>query len=158
MRVKRNKIMKFRKFISFSKIEESLKEIRLNNILDKISNKIKISEIEQDFLDNYSNMNDEDIMDFKMLSKESTFTRISQLIDENRKVICNLIDRNGPIGIEIRSIFNNYDDDKSIITLKNNEKVLLKDNMLYNILYNTKKDEYSLEIEDEFYEKITKEI
>jgi hypothetical protein len=40
------------------------------------------------------------------------------------------------------------------MTLKNGEKVKLQDNILYNIIYNTNKDEWSLEMEDEFFEKL----
>lgn len=146
--------MTFKKFLSYFKLDESLKEIRLNQILDKISKKIKLSKSEQDFLDHYDETSDEDIMDFKMLSKESTFSKIVELLESNKKVICNLIDRDGKIGIQIVQIYNRYDDETSIMTLKNGEKIKLKDNILYNIIYNTDKDEYSLEMEDEFFEKL----
>ncbi len=146
--------MTFKKFLSYFKLDESLKEIRLNQILDKISKKIKLSKSEQDFLDHYDETTDDDIMDFKMLSKESTFSKIVELLESNKKVICNLIDRDGKIGIQIVQIYNRYDDETSIMTLKNGEKIKLKDNILYNIIYNTDKDEYSLEMEDEFFEKL----
>jgi hypothetical protein len=150
----RNNIMTFKKFISYFKLNESLKEVRLNQILDKISNKIKLSKTEQEFLDHYDQTSDEDLMDYRLLSKETTFTKISNLLDEGKKVICNLFDRDGKIGIQIAQIYNNYEDEISIMTLKNGEKVKLKDNILYNIIYNTNKDEFSLEMEDEFFEKL----
>jgi len=146
--------MTFKKFISYFKLNESLKEVRLNQILDKISNKIKLSKTEQEFLDHYDQTSDEDLMDYRLLSKETTFTKISNLLDEGKKVICNLFDRDGKIGIQIAQIYNNYEDEISIMTLKNGEKVKLKDNILYNIIYNTNKDEFSLEMEDEFFEKL----
>jgi len=146
--------MTFKKFISYFKLNESLKEVRLNQILDKISNKIKLSKSEQEFLDHYDQTSDEDLMDYRLLSKETTFTKISNLLDEGKKVICNLFDRDGKIGIQIAQIYNNYEDEISIMTLKNGEKVKLKDNILYNIIYNTNKDEFSLEMEDEFFEKL----
>ena len=93
-------------------------------------------------------------MDYRMLSKESTFTKISNLLEDGKKVICNLVDRDGKIGIQIVKIYNRFDDETCIMTLKNGEKVKLQDNILYNIIYNTNKDEWSLEMEDEFFEKL----
>jgi hypothetical protein len=151
---KRNNIMTFKKFISYFRIDESLKELRLNKILDKISNKIKLTDTEQEFLDHYDETTEEDIMDYKFLSKESTFDRLTKLLDEGKKVICNLIDRNGKIGIQITSIFNNFQNETCTMTLKNGEEIKLKDNTLYNIIYNNDKDEWSLEMEDEFFEKL----
>lgn len=91
--IKRNNIMTFKKFMSYFRINESLKELRLNQILDKIGNKVKLTKQEQNFLDSYSEIEDEDIMDYKMLSKESTFTKLSNLLEDNKKVICNFVDR-----------------------------------------------------------------
>jgi len=150
----RNNIMTFKKFISYFKLNESNKEIRLNQILDKISNKLKVSKSEQDFLDHYDETSEEDIMDLRMLSKESTFTKISQLLEGGKKVICNLFDKDGKIGIQILEIYNRYDDETSTMTLKNGEKIKLMDNILYNIIYDSNKDEWSLEMEDEFFEKL----
>jgi hypothetical protein len=150
----RNNVMTFKKFISYFKLNESIKEIRLNQILDKISNKTKLSKSEQDFLDHYDETSEEDMMDLRMLSKESTFTKISQLLEKGKKVICNLVDKDGKIGIQILQIYNKFDDETSIMTLKNGEKIKLMDNILYNIIYNTNKDEFSLEMEDEFFEKL----
>ena len=147
-------IMYFNKFKSYLKMNESLKEIRLNQILDKISNNIKLTEFEKEFLDNYESTSEENMMDFKMLSIETTFEKISKLLEENKKIICNLIDRDGKIGIQITKIYNNFQTESCCISLKNGEKVFLKDNKLYNILFNMNINEYSLEMEDEFYEKI----
>jgi hypothetical protein len=154
MNTKRNNIMKFKKFISYFKFNESFKETRLNQILDKLSNRTKLTKQDQDFLDNYSQINDEDLMDYKMLSKESTYERINSLLMNDKKVICNLHDRDGRIGLEIKSIQNDFQTETSILTLKNGEKIELKDNILYNILHNQQKNEWSLEMEDEFFEKI----
>ena len=38
--------------------------------------------------------------------------------------------------------------------MRGNEKHTLEDRFLYNIIYNIKKDEYSLESQDEYFEKI----
>jgi hypothetical protein len=146
------KIMNFNNFIS--KFNESIKQNRLDDILDKISKKIKLSKVENEFLSKYNDIKDEDIMDYKMLSKEMTFEKISTILERNVKIICNLTDRWGKIGEEIISIYNNFEDDKSIVGLKGGANVELKDNFLYNITYSHKKDEYSLESHDEYYEKI----
>ena len=65
-----------------------------------------------------------------------------------------LSDRDGKIGIEIQSVHNNFADESCYVILKNGQKIELTDNYLYNMIYNIKKDEYSLESQDEYYEKI----
>jgi hypothetical protein len=147
-------IMNFKKFISYLNISETLKEIELNSILDKISKKIKLNKKEEDFLGHYDEIKDDELKDYKMLSKQSTFERISDLINNNKKVICNLFDKNGKIGMQIISIYNDYENETCILELKNGEDVELKDNYLYNIIYSLQKGSYSLEAEDEFFEKI----
>lgn len=146
--------MDFRKFISYLNLSESLKEIELNKILDKISKSINLSSKEKEFLGKYDNIKEDDLKDFKMLSLQSTFEKLQGLIDNNKKVICNLIDRNGKIGIQIISIYSDYENEVYILNLKNGEKIELKDNYLYNIIYTLQKDIYSLETEEEFFEKL----
>jgi hypothetical protein len=135
-------------------LKESVKTLHLNDILDKISAKKKISKEEQDFLDHYKDTKDEDVMDFQYLSTDSTFFRLLKLIENSKKVICNLYDRDGLIGIQIVGVYQN-DDESIFLKLKNTKKDFkLKDNFLYNITYNLKKNEYSLESQDEYFEKV----
>lgn len=148
------RIMKFRRFISSLGLSESLKEIELNKILDKISRKINLSSREKEFLGKYDEIKDSDLKDFRMLSRQNAFETISRLLESDKKIICNLIDRNGKIGIQINSIYNDFENEICVMKLKNGEEVTLKDNFLYNILYNLQTDKYSLEAEDEFFEKI----
>jgi hypothetical protein len=148
------RVMDFKKFISYLNLSESLKEIELNKILDKISKSINLSSKEKEFLGKYDNISDDDLKDFRMLSLQSTFERIQELIDRNKKVICNLIDRDGKINTEIISLYSDYENEKYILKLKNKEEITLKDNYLYNIIYNLQKDNYSLEAGEEFFEKI----
>jgi hypothetical protein len=148
------KVMNFKKFLSYIDIRESIKEIELNDILDKISKKINISKKEKSFLDNYDSIEDDDIKDQTHLSRQSTFERIEELLNKGKKIICNLYDRNGLIGLEIIKIYNDFENEVCILTFKNGENFKLKDNYLYNIIYNIKKDLYSLEKEDEYFEKI----
>jgi len=148
------RVMDFRKFISYLNLSESLKEIELNKILDKISKSISLSSKEKEFLGKYDNIDDDDLKDFKMLSLQSTFEKLQKLIDVNKKVICNLIDKNGRIGIQITSLYSDYENEVYILNLKNGEKIELKDNYLYNIIYNLQRDTYYLETEEEFFEKL----
>jgi hypothetical protein len=156
MKNKKNdmKVMKFKKFISYLNLRESLKEIELNNILDKISRRVKLSSGEEVFLDTYDNVNDEELKSFAMLSRQSTTQKIDELIASKKVVICNLVDRNGKIGLEIKSTQNLPDDEITILNFRNGEQFRMKDNFLYNIIFNIKKNIYSLEASDEFYEKI----
>lgn len=152
---KENRIMTFKRFMNYvNRFNESVKDELLNKILDKISSKQSLSQKEQEFLNKFNDIDDEDVIDFRMQSKESTYNKIKELLEEGKKVICNLIDRDGKIGIQITSIFNNYEDENCTMTLKNKEKVVLKDNLSYNIIYEFNSDSYSLEMEDEFFEKI----
>ncbi len=148
------KVMKFKKFISYLNLRESLREIELNTILDKISRRIKLSTGEEKFLDTYDKVNDEELKSFAMLSRQSAAQKIDELISSKKVVICNLEDRNGIIGLEIKSTEDVPDDEITILNFKNGEKFKMKDNFLYNLIFNIKKNIYSLEASDEFYEKI----
>jgi hypothetical protein len=148
------RIMNFKKFLSYLNISESLKEVELNKILDKISKKVKLSKREEDFLGKYNDIEDEELKDHTHLSRQNTFERIEKLLNNGKKIICNLYDRDGLIGLEIIKIYNDFENEVCILTFKNGEKFKLKDNYLYNIIYNLKKDIYSLEKEDEYFEKI----
>jgi hypothetical protein len=151
---KKYQIMNFKKFLSYFNIRESIKEIELNKILDKISKKSEISKSEEDFLIKYNDIKDEDLKDYTHLSRQNTFEKIKKLLKDDKKVICNLYDRNGLIGLEITEIYNDFENEICILIFKNGDKFKLKDNYLYNIIYNIKKDFYSLEEEDEYFEKI----
>jgi hypothetical protein len=148
------RIMNFKKFLSYLNISESLKEVELNKILDKISKKVKLSKREEDFLGKYNDIEDEELKDYTHLSRQNAFERIEKLLNNGKKIICNLYDRDGLIGLEIIKIYNDFENEVCILTFKNGEKFKLKDNYLYNIIYNLKKDIYSLEKEDEYFEKI----
>lgn len=141
--------MTFKKFIL--SINESVKEISLNRILDKISKRIDLTYGEKSFLDNYEKIDDRD---YHMISKESALNIISNLIDSGRRVVCNLKDRDGIIGLDIISIDNNFQDDICILNLKGGEKVKFDDRYLYNIIWDLDKNIYFLEEDSEYFEKI----
>ena len=92
--------------------------------------------------------------DFMYISKNYTFNKIQELLDNKKVIICDLHDRDGKIGLKIVGITNSFTDDDCIITMKGGIEHKLLDKFLYNIIYNTKKDEYYLEEQDEYFEKI----
>ena len=146
--------MKIRKLIKYYLLGESVKEIELNRILDKINFKKKLSDKEINFLNLYQVTRDDDMKDFMYLSKNSTYDKVKDLIDKSRRVICDLHDRDGKIGLRIIDIENDFEEDECILHLKGDETFVLEDKFLYNLIYNKNRDEYSLQEQDEYYEKI----
>lgn len=143
------RIMKFRNFIS--SVSESVKELSLNKILDKISKRSDLSDGEKNFLDNYDRIDDRD---YHMISKESVIKIIENLKRSGRKIICNLHDRNGLVGSEILNVDNNFQKDACTLYLKGGEIFKLNDKFLYNIIWDIHKNIYSLEEDSEYFEKI----
>ena len=93
---------------------ESLKEIEMNRILDKMSKKNKLSQRESSFFNLYnetqkksSHITDKKIFvvdtdkDYMYLSKNVVVVKIKELISLKKKVICDLHDRDGRIGLYI---------------------------------------------------------
>ncbi len=141
--------MKFRKFIS--SINESVKELSLNNILDKISMRIDLTNGERNFLDNYGKFDDRD---YHMISMEAVINIIQRLSKSGRRIFCNLHDRNGLIGLEILDIDNDFREDICTLHLKGGENFTLDDRFLYNIIWDIDNETYSLEEHSEYFEKI----
>ena len=146
---------KIGRIIKYYLFNESVKNMELNKIKDKINKRKSLTKREINFLELYqSTIKKEDLKDFLYLSKNSTFSKILELLESNIKVICNLHDRNGKFGIEIVKIENNFEEEICIITMIHNEIHKLHDKFLYNLIYNIKRNEYSLEEQDEYFEKI----
>ena len=146
--------MKIKRIIKYYLFNESVKEMELNKILDKVSNRKSLTVRERNFLELYKTTREEDMKDFLYISKNSAFKKISELLEIGKKVICDLHDRNGKIGLDITGIENNFEEDTCVITMKGDEKHQLHDKFLYNLIYSIKKDEYSLQEQDEYFEKI----
>lgn len=146
--------MKIKRIIKYYLFNESVKEMELNKILDKVSNRKSLTARERNFLELYKTTREEDMKDFLYISKNSAFKKISELLEIGKKVICDLHDRNGKIGFEITGIENNFEEDTCTITMKGGEKHQLHDKFLYNLIYSIKKDQYSLQEQDEYFEKI----
>ncbi len=134
---------------------ESIQNDEVNRVLDKISNGENLSDNEKKFLNTFGQFSDDHYSGFSYLSKNDVFNKIEKILSTNRKIICDLHDRDGKIGIQIQSIYNNFDENSCYLILKNGEKIELTDKYLYNMIYNIKNDEYSLESQDEYYEPIT---
>ena len=146
-------VMKFRKWVKYYILNESIKDIELNRILDKISKKDKLSDKEKTFLDLYNSTTDEEMKDFSHLSKNIAYEKIKNLLDKGKIVICDFYDKNGKINDKIISVENDFENETCKLKLKHGESSL-HDKFLYNIIYNLDKDEYSLQTQDEFFEKI----
>ena len=72
--------MNFKKFLSYFSLKESyFKDSKLNSILDKMNKGVSITSREQNFLDNYDNIIDDEFKDVKedytvIQSRGSTYT------------------------------------------------------------------------------------
>lgn len=146
------RVMNFKNWLR--KLNESIKDDELDRILDKIASKLKLTDGEKKFLDEYNSTSDDYYQDYSHLTKNDVCEKLEDLLSKGRKVICDLYDRDGKIGIEIKSIENILDEDSCFLSLKNGEKIEIKDNYFYNIFYDFRKDEHSLQSQEEFYEKI----
>jgi hypothetical protein len=143
-----------KRLIKYYLLGESLKEIEMNKILDKVSRKKVLTAREKSFLELYNHTSDDDTKDYMMLSKNVTFKRLKHLLENDKKVICDLHDRNGKIGLQIIDINNDIEKEFCEIKLKDQSIFRLQDKFLYNIIYNIKKNHYSLTEQDEYFEKI----
>ena len=71
--------------------------------------------------------------DFMYISKNYTFNKIQELLDNKKVIICDLHDRDGKIGLKIIGITNSFTDDDCIVTMKGGIEHKLLDKFLYNI-------------------------
>lgn len=92
--------------------------------------------------------------DWMLISKNFLIQKIEELLELNKIIICNLRDRDGKIGINIIDVISDTDNENNMLILKDGSKFNLSDKYLYNLIYNSKLDKYSLEEHDEYYEKI----
>ena len=143
--------MGIKKVLKYYLLGESLKEIEVNRILQKISKKSILTEREKRFLELYNHKSDD--KDLMYLSKNTTCERVKFFLDGGKKVICDLHDRNGLIGLPILDVENKYDEENGLIIMKN-ETHEVNDKFLYNLIYNQKLNRYSLQEQDEYFEKL----
>lgn len=138
-------------------VKEKTKDLELNSVLDKIRNKQKLSEYELQFLCEFDSIPEIDHTNFSHLSKNQVFDKLTYLLSKSKKIICDLKDKDGKINEEIIKISNDFENDYCVLILKNNLSCKLFDNYFYKITYNFSKNFYTLEVQDEFYEKINVE-
>lgn len=148
-------VKNLKRILSSFKLPENLKEIELNSILEKISKRKSINSNEKKFLEKFESIQDDDLKSFSLLSRQTATEKINDIINNNKTIICDLEDRDGKIGQAIIDTSNDYENELTILKFKNQQVFKMKDNFLYNINYNLKKNIYTLEKSDEFYEKIS---
>jgi len=146
--------MKISKLFKYYILGESIKEIEMNRILDKILKRVRITKREKEFLDLYNQTSKIEDRDYMMLSKNSTSKKVKELLEKDKKIICDLHDRNGKFGLQIVDITDDFESEESLIIMKSDEKHKMHDKFLYNIIYNIKKNQYSLQEQDEYFEKL----
>ncbi len=146
--------MKISKLFKYYVLGESIKEIEMNRILDKISKKVRLTKREKEFLDLYNQTSKNEDRDYMMLSKNSASKKVKELLEKDKKIICDLHDRNGKFGLQIIDITDDFESEESLIIMKSDEKHKMHDKFLYNIIYNVKKNQYSLQEQDEYFEKL----
>lgn len=121
----------------------------MNKILNKVSKRISHNKERLSYPS--SDLSDKDYM---MISKNTVFRKVKNLLEKDKTVICNLTDRYGKIGQPIVDITSNFTNGICVIKVKSGIEKKLHDRYLYNIIYSVKKNKYSLEEHDEYYEKI----
>lgn len=138
------------KILKFTTFLES-KEDRLNDILDKMNRKKELTNFEKDYLKKYNDLDDNDYDDYFHLSKDGLFDKVENLLDDGIKILCEIDDNN--IGY-INSIHDRFVEEESYVILDNDKKLFIKDNYSYSLVFNSDKNQYQLNIQDKFYEKL----
>lgn len=129
-----------------------IKDKRLNDILDKISNGIQLSKNDNAFLIKYNDILDSEIIEASHISKDMAFQKVNSLINSGNIVICGLYDADGILDDRIVKI--THIDGECSIEMMRNRSIKLHDRFLYNIRYDFNLDLYRLESQDEYFEKI----
>lgn len=138
----------------FLVIRDSIQDKKVNSILDKVLLGLKLDKEETKFLDKFEEIINLELKDYSHLSKNMLVEVLKSLLNKKIKVICDLTDRDGKIGEEILSIDNTFSENNCKLLLKNKSEIELSDRFLYNLFYKLNKHEYSLTIQDEYFEKI----
>jgi hypothetical protein len=94
-----------------------------------------------------------DDRDYMLLSKNVTYDKVRELLDNNKRVVCDIHDRDGLIGLLVQDITNNREKDECKIIMRD-MSILLNERFLYNIIYNVDRNRYSLQEQDEYMEKL----
>ena len=132
------------------KSKDTLKVKELNQILDKINSDNDLTEREIEFLDKFDSIKDDELQDFNYLSLLDLFYLLSKI---DKIIMCDIKDRHGKINDQILSLQYNHDECQIILGLKHGN-LTLKDNCFYKLSYQFRTDTYSLDVQDEYNEKI----
>lgn len=136
-------------------IRNTIQDSTVNIILDKILVGEKLTKEETTFLEKFDLVINYDLKDYSHISKNMAFEIIESILKKDIKVICDLEDRDGKFGDEITKLKNDFEGNRCEIFLRKGEKCYLEDKFLYNLYYNINKNNYSLTVQDEYFEKIT---
>jgi|LakMenEpi03Aug12_release.lakeMendotaPanAssembly.Ray.scaffolds.fasta_scaffold200632_3 hypothetical protein len=130
--------------------KENSKTFELNNILDKIFINEDLSPRELEFLEKFEFIDEEDLKDYSFLSLLDLFYLLSKI---KKPIICDIKDREGKINQQIISLDYDYEECKLTLGFKHGIYTL-SDNKFYKLTYEFKHDNYSLDIEGEYIEKV----
>ena len=145
-------ILKFNRF-KMKSVNENIKNTYLNHLLDKLSDGLTLNKSQLYFLNNIDNIKDTYIKDHKYKTNYDTYLMMMDILSNNITIKYSIKDDIDSFGQNILEIFRN-DDDKIIIKLENNKEKEIKDNFLYNMIFNIDRFEYELVEQDEYFEKI----
>ena len=134
-------------------VNENIKNTYLNHLLDKLSDGKSLNKPQLYFLNNIDDIKDIHIKDHKYKTNYDTYLMMMDILSNNITIKYSIKDDIDSFGQNILEIFRN-NDDKIIIKLENNKEKEIKDNFLYNIIFNIDKFEYELVEQDEYFEKI----
>lgn len=145
-------ILKFNKF-NMKLVNENIKNTYLNHLLDKLSDGKRLNTSQLYFLNNIDDIKDIHIKDHKYKTNYDTYLMIMDILDNKINIRYGIKDDVDSFGENIIKIYRN-NDDKIIIKLENNKEKEIKDNFLYNMIFNIDRFEYELVEQDEYFEKI----
>ncbi len=145
-------ILKFNRF-KMKSVNENIKNTYLNHLLDKLSDGLTLNKSQLYFLNNIDNIKDTYIKDHKYKTNYDTYLMMMDILSNNITIKYSIKDDIDSFGQNILEIFRN-NDDKIIIKLENNKEKEIKDNFLYNMIFNIDRFEYELVEQDEYFEKI----
>lgn len=134
-------------------VNENIKNTYLNHLLDKLSDGTKLSRSQMYFLKNIDNIKDTCVKDHKYKTNYDTYLMIMDILENNINIKYGIKDDIDSFGQKITKVYRN-NDDQIIIKLENNKEKEIKDNFLYNMIFNIDKFEYELVEQDEYFEKI----
>jgi len=134
-------------------VNENIKNTYLNHLLDKLSDGKRLNKSQLYFLNNIDKIKDSYIKDHKYKTNYDIYLVMMDILDNKTTIRYGIKDNIDSFGEKITKVYRN-NDDQIIIELENNKEKEIKDNYLYNIVFNIDKFEYEFMEQDEYFEKI----